>query len=740
MNNNKYITKFLVLFLGIFIGSIFSQNKTILRGKIVDDNGKNLPYVNVYILNSTDGSMTDDNGKFYFKTSLKGKVKLIASMVGYKKFERELDLSKKIKNLELNIILQSEIVELEEAIVMGSSFGSKKGKGIVIKAMDVMTTPGGAADIFQSLKTMPGLTQVSESAQLYVRGGDPSETITLIDQASVYHPYTLESSYGGLFSNLNTISVSNMYFSSGGFSVKYGNVLSGVLDIETKNLPLSQSFNLGVSMALASISGAIPIVDDKLGFRFHAQQSYTKPIMWLNGAIDAFTTTPVSKTLNASLIYKYSETGKLKLFGLFADDNQGVNVERAEYDGTFNGNSNNNFINLQLTDIIYSDILLKSSVSFNQFNNVWKLGILDLTQNDDVFQFRSDLEKIFTPKFKIVGGAEIERRTRSYLGTIPKEEYDIRNKSESKLLNEKDTGTRLGVYAEIRRTSFLDIKELFGIAGIRVDYVPELSIYSLDPRFGFGYKLNKKATLKLGYGIFHQIPDSRLFSESDGNPNLEFMNAIHYVISFDYKIDKDNSFRLEGYYKDYNNLPLKNNLINYDNKGNGFAEGIDMIFKGKISNGLSGWLSYGYINTKRRWLDNEKLTNSDFDITHNLSLVAKYNLSAMWQIGVNFKYATGRPFTPIISSVYRNGLNIYEPIYGDDNSERYPDYKRLDIRITHLNRIFEKYFAVFYIETLNILNFNNLFGYSYNNDYSKRKVIKSYFGRRTIVIGTNISF
>jgi len=737
----NYIKKlFIVVFVLFGLKSVYSQNLLTISGKVIDENKKPLPYVNVYLLKTTDGAMTNEEGEFIFKTNITGKATLVASMVGYKKSEAELDFSKNKNFTNLKITLRPESVKLKEAIVMGSSFGSEKGKGVVIKAMDIMTTPGGAADIFQSLKTMPGLTQVSESAQLYVRGGDPTETVTLIDQAPVYHPYTLESSYGGLFSNLNTAAVKSIYFSSGGFSAKYGNVLSGVLDIETKNLPFTRSFNLGISMAAASLSGEIPLVEDKFGFRFYAQQSYTRPIMWLNGALDAFTTTPVSKNLNTSLIYKYSKTGRLKLFGLFADDKQGVNVDRAEYTGTFNGNSKNNFVNLQQTDIIFSDIIMKNSISFNAYKNIWKLGILDLTKQDDVFQIRTDLEKIVSSKLKVSAGAEYEKRIQQFLGVIPKEKYDIRENAPGTILNEKIKRNRIGAYAEIRTADMLGIQHLFAIGGVRTDYIPDFNLITVDPRIGIGYRFNNKSTFKLGWGIFHQIPDARLFGKSDGNPDLKSMKATHYVVSYNYKINNSNSLRVEGYYKDYENLPLEDNHVNYNNNGKGFAEGIDVILKGKLPFGLSGWISYGFINTKRKWMSDETLTNSDFDITHNLSIVAKYNFSAMWQIGINFKYATGKPFTPVVSSVYRNEQGIFEPVYGVNNSERYPDYKRLDFRITHLNQLFGRYFAVFYVETLNILNFNNLFGYSYNKNYTRRKVIKSYFGRRTIVVGANISF
>ena len=190
----------------------------------------------------------------------------------------------------------------------------------------------------------------------------------------------------------------------------------------------------------------------------------------------------------------------------------------------------------------------------------------------------------------------------------------------------------------------------------------------------------------------------------------------------------------------YKNLPLEDSELNYSNDGEGFANGIDFIAKGKFNNGFEGWLSYGFINTKRKWMEFEGLSHSNFDITHNLALVLNYRLAAMWKIGMNYKYATGRPFTPVIIARFNPHSGIYEPAYGKNNSERYPDYHRLDLRITHMNQLFKEYFTIFYIEAINILDITNLFGYSYSPDYSERFRIKSYFGRRTLVFGVQVSF
>ena len=736
----KKLINVIVFYLILIIGvDLLAQQNITIEGSVVDEDNKSLPYVNVYILNTTIGTTTDLDGSFSFTADFIDDTILSASMIGYTKYEKKLS-GQHSQNIKLNIILKKELIKLKESIVVGSSFGSEKGKGVVLSSRDVYTTPGGAADIFQSLKTLPGLTQVSESAQLYVRGGDPSETLTMVDGATLYHPYTYESAYGGLFSNLNTSTVKGLYFSSGGFSTKYGDVLSGVLDIETKDEPMNTNFLLGLSMAAANLNGEIPIIDEKLGIRFTSQQSYTKPIMWFNGALDEFTTSPSSRDFSLTAVYRYSKKGKIKLFGLYAKDKQGVNIDRAEYDGVFNGNSTNNFYNLHQTHILASNILIKNSLSFNRHSNFWSLGILDFKQTDDVIKLRSDMEYQITNNLKLISGFEYENRKRKYKGIVPEEDFDFRPEALGNNIDVTVGIYRVGGYGEIEFKNLFGIKNFFTVSGIRFDSFPGLKVDWLDPRIGIGYKLTNESAVKLAVGIFHQLPDLRLFSEDDGNPNLKSMKAEHVVISYDLLFGKNNSIRIEGYHKKYSNLPLENNLTNYTNNGEGFANGLDIIIKGDFPLDIEGWVSYGFINTKRKWLDFEYLSKSDFDITHNISIVMNHRLSAMWKVGINYKYATGRPYTPVLDSKLNPLSNIYEPVYGLDNSDRFPNYQRLDFRVTHLNQLFKKYFAVFYIEALNILDITNLFGYSYNPDYSERFKVKSYFGRRTIVLGAQITF
>lgn len=734
----KNMCYFMITIFLLLAACLPAQQKTVIKGKVSDEDQKPLASVTVFISDSPDGVFSEEDGTFSFTTKLKGKASLTASLLGYKTWKKDIDLDSS-DVIELSINLRQKALSLKEAVITASSYGSVKEKGLVLSRLDILTTPGGAADIYQSLKTMPGLTQVSESAELYVRGGDPMETTTIIDQAPVYHTFTFESGYGGLFSNINQSIIKSLYFTSGGFSARYGNSLSGILDIETANIPSSKNISIGLSMANASVTAGFPLIEDKFGVSFDYNQSFTGPIFWLNGGLDKFTQAPQSKNATASVIYSYSGTDRIKLFGVYADDREGVNVEQAEYNGEFHGNSRNLFLNLQNSGLITGNLLMQNSLSFNRYVNLWKLGILDIKKTDEVYNLRNDFEYILSSKGKLLAGFELEQRATSYEGIIPSLDYDIRPDAPSNGIDAALRRMRWGVYSEYQWVEPLQIDKLTFSGGIRFDQFTDLRLQWIDPRATLGYKVNSKSSLCFSWGIFHQIPDARLFAAIDGNPNLLAMKAIHYIASYNYEMNDQNSFRVEVYHKNYSDLPLENDAVNYDNSGYGFANGVDVIFKGQLPFDVTGWISYGYINTKRLWMDFNEYTSSSFDITHNLAIVAKHNISSEFQIGISARYATGKPFTDVTSTINHYQQNIFEPVYAKTNSSRLPDYKRIDLRLNYFDQLPNGFPIVAYMEALNIFDFKNIFGYSYSDDYTQKRAIQSYFGQRMIVLGFTIN-
>lgn len=102
--------------LGIIIISFSSQAQTI-KGRTTS-NGMPLPYVNIYLKNTTKGSSSNDDGLYSIKHIAPGTYTIIASFTGFKNVEKQITI-KNSKTTTLNFELQ-ESESLNEVIVTGT--------------------------------------------------------------------------------------------------------------------------------------------------------------------------------------------------------------------------------------------------------------------------------------------------------------------------------------------------------------------------------------------------------------------------------------------------------------------------------------------------------------------------------------------------------------------------------------------------------------------------------------------
>jgi len=113
----RFIDKKLVfLLLLLFIQKALSQTIT---GQVTDSQtNEPLPFVNVFISNTTKGTQTDIKGNFTLKLQTSGYSKVVASMVGYKSFEQEFVL-RPDEVRRLTIKLQTDTKFLNEVKISG---------------------------------------------------------------------------------------------------------------------------------------------------------------------------------------------------------------------------------------------------------------------------------------------------------------------------------------------------------------------------------------------------------------------------------------------------------------------------------------------------------------------------------------------------------------------------------------------------------------------------------------------
>src|SRR5690606_38094012 len=99
---------------------------------------------------------------------------------------------------------------------------------------------------------------------------------------------------------------------------------------------------------------------------------------------------------------------------------------------------------------------------------------------------------------------------------------------------------------------------------------------TLSPRISISYVLADKWTWNSSVGRYYKIPPYTIlgFADNNGmlvNKNAKYIRSDHYVTGFEFLPSNDLRFTLEGFYKDYAQVPVSvRNGISLSNLGGDF--------------------------------------------------------------------------------------------------------------------------------------------------------------------------
>lgn len=119
--------KYLLLLTFLFF-SFLSLAQTKVSGRVYDTTGEALPFVNVIFKNSHEGTITDENGRFYLESKTTYQT-VVVSYLGYKTNEIALD-----KNVvyDLRVELEEESAQLDEVVIYSGKLSKKDNPAIDI--------------------------------------------------------------------------------------------------------------------------------------------------------------------------------------------------------------------------------------------------------------------------------------------------------------------------------------------------------------------------------------------------------------------------------------------------------------------------------------------------------------------------------------------------------------------------------------------------------------------------------
>ncbi len=110
--------------------------------------------------------------------------------------------------------------------------------------------PALAGDSMRVTNRLPGMSSVGVSAKPLVRGGVEDETLTLIDGVELLDPFHL-ADFQNIFSSVDSRIVDQIDVYTGAFPARYGNRMSGVVDISAQPPDVAPRTEIGLSVLAA---------------------------------------------------------------------------------------------------------------------------------------------------------------------------------------------------------------------------------------------------------------------------------------------------------------------------------------------------------------------------------------------------------------------------------------------------------------------------------------------------------
>jgi hypothetical protein len=656
--------------------------QTKLQGKVVDSRKQPIPLANIFLKDTYDGVSSDENGNFEFISSEKGVQTLIVTVIGFKEFSKSLTLEGKA--LTVNIELQESINELQAVTISAGAFtAGDDSRRTVLRAVDIATTAGATADIAGALNTLPGTQKVGESGRLFVRGGDGSEARTFIDGLLVLDAYSPSAPNTPSRGRFLPFMFKGTSFSTGGYSAEYGQALSSALVLDSKDESEISRTDIG----LLSVGGdlAHTLAWDSGSATAKVQYTNLKPYMGLiNQEVD-WKSAPVSIEGIGAFRQRVGKHGMFKAYGNF--DRSDFSLYHHDIDDynqkqLYKRKNDYSYFNSFYKNALDENWMLRGGLSYTSSQNDVTLSQNKITETERGIHAKIVASGSVSDHIEIKSGVEMINRKYSQAG----------NEGTSSDFRFDFTETITAAFVE---TDLYASNKFVTRLGGRSEYNSLTGKVQFDPRISLAYKTGSDGQVSLAYGTFRQSPKNEFVRLDE---SLAQEKAEHFILNYQ-RIQNNRIFRIETYYKRYDDLIRIENGTALTNSGFGYARGIELFWRDNESiDHLDYWISYSFLDTEREYLNFPGKVVPTFASKHNFSVVGKYFVQQLKsQLGATYSISSGRPYN--------------DPNQEKFNAARTPTYQDLSFNWSYL----PKPYVIIYLSCTNLPGRDNIFGYEYSN-------------------------
>lgn len=584
---------------------------------IIRDHAANspLPFANVVVAGSMSGTASGEDGRFELELE-NGQYQIQVSFIGYK--SETVSVTLQGEDLILNIsLIPTGVLFQEVTIYANSKTEDVQVSNITLQSERLKEISSIVPDVMRSIQALPGITANNEfSAKFNVRGGNFDENLVLVNGAQVYEPFHIKEADNASVGIFNLDLMRKVDLITGGFSARYGDRASSVLNIEYREGDRKR-YAGSATLSMTNLDGYIegPLTS-KGSFIVGVRKSYLEYILSLldveKGARPSFYDvqgvlshylTPRNKLL-LEFIHagdNFKQVPQVDNFGpsvgpgefqgepaVFSESREDVEEEKDRYFSSL--------LDVQSINFLSSSMLLKGEISYyeqreNERHTDNFTRHVDISAQQDYFyhltvenieknnlriktlEFKSDMETQVHPLHQFKAGFSYqnihyfqERQDQSLIT----ESFDFENYPDTTVNrfveNHLEFGDQRISARSYKLAGFLEdiwqASDNFWISiGGRADYFDINKDLNFSPRLSLSYRGIPGWTVRGAWGNFYQSPIYRqIASPVASDSNTQAIRATHYILGLEHTFPLDAigtnnlRLRLEGYHKDYDNL------------------------------------------------------------------------------------------------------------------------------------------------------------------------------------------
>ena len=605
------------------------------------------------------------------------------------------------------------VQKLEEVVVSNylTKGITKKSDGkISIDTEDFGILPGlTEPDILQTIQALPGILSVDETvSNINVRGGTHDQNLILWDGIKMYQ----SGHFFGLVSAFNPYLSKQINVSKNGTSVRYGDGVSSVIDIQQPNA-LDQDFKAGAGFNLLNVGGFAKVpVSEKMEVQVSARRSITDFIytptydqylkrVFENSDFNNSQQNSGTTVSNNERFYFYDVSTKF-LYDLTDSDQFRFNFatinNKLNYDETSTSES--------VAQTLESNLEQKNLVTGLQYLKYWNSNLtttaqlylstynLDATNvnlTDDFSLIQENKVRDFGVKLHATNHIDTNLKLHSgYQFT----EVNVRNSeavdnpnfnSFSKLINRSHA-----IYSEAEFTSAN--KNTYARIGLRINYIDKFGEFFTEPRIAVSHKLNNEFRLEFLAEFKSQTVSQTIDLQDDflgiekrrwilsDNEEIPIIESKQASVGIHYNKNKL-LLSAEAFLKDVDGITSRSqgfqNQYQFQNDiGSYLTKGVDILVNKQFDN-FSAWMSYSFSSNDYTFetLNDGNSFPNNVDIRHAVTLAGIYNIDA-FKVAVGLNYHSGKPLTLPLEN-QSSGTSTID--YDVPNDERIPNYLRTDV-------------------------------------------------------------